>query len=267
MMHSRKEKLEIFGKLIDIMDELREKCPWDREQTFESLRNLTIEETYELSEAILEKNFLDIKKELGDLLLHIVFYSRLGSEINEFDVADVIASLNEKLIFRHPHVFGDIKVKDSRNVKENWEEIKMKEGNDSVLGGVPGGLPAMIKAGRIQEKVSAVGFDWSHKEEVWDKVFEELEELKQVAANDRIKTEEEVGDLLFSVINAARLYNIDPETALEKTNRKFIKRFNYLEQETIKKGKNLRDLSLDEMDKIWEKAKEREKENEDRAFF
>lgn len=258
-MYTKKEKLEIFANLIDIMDELREKCPWDKEQTFESLRNLTIEETYELSEAILEKDLTKIKKELGDLLLHIVFYSRIASEIKKFDIGDVMHSLNEKLIFRHPHVFGDVKVENSKNVKENWEEIKMREGNDSILGGVPSGLPAMIKANRIQEKVSAVGFDWSRKEQVWDKVSEELEETKQVAGFNKNKTEEEIGDLLFSVINAARLYNIDPETALEKTNRKFITRFNYLEQQTIKKGKNLRSMALAEMDKIWEKAKEIEK--------
>ncbi len=258
-MYTKKEKLEIFAKLIDIMDQLREQCPWDREQTFESLRNLTIEETYELSEAILEKDFTKIKKELGDLLLHIVFYSRIASENKKFDIGDVMHSLNEKLIFRHPHVFGDVKVDNSQNVKENWEEIKMREGNDSVLGGVPSGLPAMIKANRIQEKVSAVGFDWSRKEQVWDKVSEELEEAKQVAGFNKDKTEEEIGDLLFSVINAARLYSIDPETALEKTNRKFITRFNYLEQQTIKKGKNLRSMALAEMDKIWEKAKEIEK--------
>lgn len=257
-MNTKKEKLEAFVKLIDIMDELREKCPWDREQTFETLRNLTIEETYELSEAILEENFIKIKKELGDLLLHIVFYSRIGSEHEKFDIGDVLHSLNEKLIFRHPHVFGEIKVKDSNNVKENWEEIKLKEGNDSVLSGVPAGLPAMIKANRIQEKVRAVGFDWSRREQVWDKVLEELEELKMVIDSDKDKMEEEFGDLLFSIINAARLYDIDPESALEKTNRKFIKRFNYLEQQTIKKGKNLRKMTLDEMDSVWEEAKQKE---------
>ena len=244
-MHTKKEKLKAFEKLIDIMDELREKCPWDREQTMESIRNLTIEETYELSEAILEQNYMKIKKELGDLLLHIVFYSKIGSESQEFDIGDVIDSLNEKLIFRHPHVFGEVKVRDAVNVKENWEELKIKEGNDSVLGGVPGGLPALIKANRIQEKVKAVGFDWNVREEVWDKVFEELSELRQVIiSNDSNQIEEELGDLLFSVINAARLYNVDPESALERTNRKFIKRFNYLEEKTLKKGKNLRQMSL-----------------------
>ena len=258
-MHTKEEKLKAFEKLIDVMDELREKCPWDREQTLESLRNLTIEETYELSEAILENNYTKIKKELGDLLLHIVFYSRIGFESQKFDIADVINSLNEKLIFRHPHVFGEVKVKDAKNVKENWEELKIKEGNDSVLGGVPAGLPAMIKANRIQEKVRAVGFDWNVKEEVWDKIFEELNELRQVIVNyDGDKIEEEFGDLLFSVINAARLYNIDPESALERTNRKFIKRFNYLEENTIKKGKNLRKMTLLEMDEIWEEAKKRD---------
>ena len=258
-MHTKKEKLKAFEKLIDIMDELREKCPWDREQTMESIRNLTIEETYELSEAILEQNYMKIKKELGDLLLHIVFYSKIGSESQEFDIGDVIDSLNEKLIFRHPHVFGEVKVRDAVNVKENWEELKIKEGNDSVLGGVPGGLPALIKANRIQEKVKAVGFDWNVREEVWDKVFEELSELRQVIiSNDSNQIEEELGDLLFSVINAARLYNVDPESALERTNRKFIKRFNYLEEKTLKKGKNLRQMSLAEMDEIWEEAKKRD---------
>ena len=258
-MHTKNGKLKAFEKLIDIMDELREKCPWDREQTMESIRNLTIEETYELSEAILEQNNTKIKKELGDLLLHIVFYSKIGSETQKFDIGDVIDSLNEKLIFRHPHVFGEVKVKDAGQVKENWEELKMKEGNNSVLGGVPLGLPAMIKANRIQEKVKAVGFDWTVREEVWDKIFEEMDELRQVIAEyDSDKIEEEFGDLLFSVINAARLYKIDPESALERTNRKFIRRFNYLEEQTINKGKNLRQMSLGEMDEIWEEAKKRD---------
>ncbi len=255
-MHTKQEKLEAFGKLIDIMDELREKCPWDKEQTFDTLRNLTIEEVYELSEAILEYNYVDIKKELGDLLLHIIFYSRIASEDMKFDIGDVINALNKKLIFRHPHVFGEVTVKDANNVKENWEEIKMKEGNHSVLGGVPSGLPALIKANRIQEKARAVGFDWNVKEQVWDKVEEELNELLQgISLSQKEKIEEEFGDLLFSIVNAARLYDIDPESALERTNRKFIKRFKYLESKTIKNGKNLRKMTLEEMDAIWNEAK------------
>ena len=255
-MHTKKKKQEVFGRLLDIMDELREKCPWDKLQTMESLRNLTIEETYELAEAISGSSIENIKKELGDLLLHIVFYARIGSESGEFDIADIIESLNEKLIFRHPHVFGNVQVKDAENVKENWEEIKMKEGNHSVLGGVPSGLPAMIKANRIQEKVRAIGFDWDKKEQIWDKVKEELSELQNaVSHNDHKHTEAEFGDLLFSVINAARLYGVDPESALEKTNRKFIKRFKYLEDQTIKKGMSLKEMTLDEMNLVWEESK------------
>ncbi|MBN2348799.1 MAG: nucleoside triphosphate pyrophosphohydrolase [Bacteroidales bacterium] len=252
-----KEKLATFEQLLNIMDELREKCPWDREQTFESLRNLTIEETYELADAILERNFEDIKKELGDILLHIVFYARLGSEIGAFDIKDVLESINKKLIFRHPHVFGDIDVKgDSRQVVKNWEELKIKEGNKSVLGGVPGSLPAMIKANRIQEKVRAVGFDWDEKSQIWEKVKEELGELEdEIGKMDKEKMENEFGDLFFSLINAARLYNVDPETALERTNKKFIKRFNYLEDNTLKKGRKLKNMTLDEMNAIWDEAK------------
>ncbi len=255
-MNSKEKKLEAFGRLIDIMDELREKCPWDREQTFESLRNLTIEETYELADAILEKDMTGIPREMGDLLLHIVFYAKLGSETGHFDIADVCEALSEKLIFRHPHVFGDTKVSGSTNVLENWEDLKIKEGNKTVLGGVPKSLPAMIKANRIQDKARAVGFDWDKREQIWDKVHEELEELREVIEEgDQEKIEDEFGDLFFSVINAARLYQVDPETALERTNKKFIKRFNYLEQQTLHKGKSLRDMNLDEMNVIWEKAK------------
>ena len=252
-----KEKLEAFERLLIIMDELREKCPWDRKQTFESLRNLTIEETYELADAIIEKNTEEIKKELGDLMLHLVFYSKIGSETNAFDIKSVLDSISEKLIFRHPHVFGDTDVKNNPEiVKKNWEELKMREGNDSVLGGVPNSLPAMIKANRIQEKVRAVGFDWEEPGQIWEKVQEELNEFKEeVNKMDRDKMEAEFGDLLFSVINAARLYDIDPETALEKTNKKFIKRFNYLENNTLKKGKKLNNMTLDEMNAIWEEAK------------
>lgn len=257
------EKLRSFERLLDIMDELREKCPWDREQTMESIRNLTIEESYELADAILQKDMLDIKKELGDLLLHIVFYSKIASETNDFTIKDVIDSLCEKLIYRHPHVFGDVDVNDSsQKVTENWEELKQKEkdGNKMVLSGVPGSLPALIKATRIQEKVRAVGFDWEAREQIWDKVHEELDELKEeVKANNTENIEKEFGDLLFSVVNAARLYNVDPETALERTNLKFIDRFNYLENNTIKKGRSLRTMSLDEMNEIWEEAKKFDK--------
>lgn len=256
-MHTKKEKLEAFGRLLDIMDELREKCPWDKVQTMESLRNLTIEETYELAEAISENNLNEIKKELGDLLLHVVFYARIAAEAESFDIADVINSINDKLIFRHPHVFGDVIVKDAQNVKENWEDIKMREGNKSVLGGVPAGLPSMIKASRIQEKVRAVGFDWDKREQVWEKVNEELEELKQaISENDNKEIMSEFGDLIFSIINAARLYEVDPESALELTNRKFIKRFRYLEAKILNKGINLREMTLDEMNSLWEEAKE-----------
>ncbi len=251
-----KRKLDSFKRLLEIMDELRVKCPWDREQTFESLRNLTIEETYELADAISEGDTSEIKKELGDLLLHIVFYAKIASEINEFDIQGVIDALCEKLIFRHPHVFGDVAVKDSSDVKKNWEELKQMEGPRSVLSGVPKGLPALIKANRVQEKVRAVGFDWDEREQIWDKVEEELTELKdEIKSNNVQEIEKEFGDLLFSVVNAARLYGVDPETALEKTNRKFINRFNYLEEQTIKKGNSLKNMSLDEMNTMWEEAK------------
>ena len=255
-MNNLDEKLKAFERLLDIMDELREKCPWDRQQTLESLRNLTIEETYELADAISEEDFEDIKKELGDLMLHIVFYSKIGSENRLFDIADVINGLNEKLIFRHPHVFGDVNVNTAGEVVENWEQIKRKEGHKSVLGGVPKSLPAMIKANRIQEKARAVGFDWDEPHQIWDKVKEEIEELEQASAEgDPEKIRAEFGDLLFSLINTARLYEVDPETALEKTNRKFIKRFRFLEKQTLEKGLDLRDMTLDEMNVIWEKAK------------
>lgn len=250
---------EVFQRLIGIMDDLRTRCPWDREQTFESIRPLTIEETYELSEAILEKDYNLIRKELGDLLLHIVFYSKIAQEDNKFDIVDVINSLCEKLIYRHPHIYGEVKVNDASRVVENWEQLKIKEkdGNKTVLSGVPTALPALIKANRIQEKVRAVGFDWDDRSQVWDKVQEELNELRHevevTQSPDDI--ENEFGDLLFSLVNAARLYGIDPETALERTNRKFIKRFEYLEQRTIKQGRSLRDMTLDEMNQIWEEAK------------
>lgn len=253
-----KKKLESFRKLLEIMDELREKCPWDRVQTNESLRNLTLEEAYELADAISDNNSDEIKMELGDLLLHIVFYAKIASEEHKFDIGDVIDGLCEKLIFRHPHVFGDVDVKnDPENVKKNWEELKQREGPDSVLAGVPNALPALIKANRIQEKVRAVGFDWDVPEQIWDKISEELNELThEVKQRNESEIEKEFGDLLFSVVNAARLYGVDPENALEKTNRKFIKRFDYLEKQTIKKGRSLKDMTLDEMNKIWEEAKQ-----------
>jgi XTP/dITP diphosphohydrolase len=250
------EKLKAFERLLIIMDELREKCPWDKKQTIESLRQLTIEETYELTEAIADNNLSDIKKELGDILLHIVFYSRIASENNYFDITGVINSLCEKLIFRHPHVFGDINVKDDVEVKSNWESLKIKEGNRSVLAGVPMSLPPLAKALRIQDKVRSVGFDWDEPQQIWDKVKEEISELEtEISKQDKTKMESEFGDVLFSLVNAARLYNIDPELALERTNKKFIKRFNYLEEQTIKKGKSLQDMTLDEMNVFWEKAK------------
>lgn len=253
-----KKELEAFDRLLGIMDELREKCPWDQKQTIESLRTLTIEETYELADAIIKNDMQEIKKELGDLMLHIVFYAKIGSEKKEFDITDVIQGISEKLIHRHPHVFGDVEVKDHREVEENWEEIKMKEKDrdPSVLSGVPDSLPALVKANRIQQKVRGVGFDWDERSQIWDKVKEELTELEhEIEAEDQKKIEAEFGDLLFSLINAARLYDIDPETALERTNKKFIKRFNYLEEQTIKKGRSLRNMNLDEMNVVWEAAK------------
>ena len=254
-----KKELAAFERLIDIMNELREKCPWDRKQTKESLRTLTIEETYELADAIIKNDMQELKKELGDLLLHIVFYAKIGSEKNAFDLTDVIEGINKKLIHRHPHVFGDVNVKDSREVEENWESIKLKEKDrkKTVLSGVPESLPALVKANRIQQKVRGVGFDWDERNQIWDKVKEELSELQQeVETEDYDKVEAEFGDLFFSLINAARLYDIDPETALERTNKKFVKRFNYLESQTLKKGISLKDMTLDEMNVVWEKSKE-----------
>ena len=253
-----KETLKSFGKLLKIMDELRLKCPWDKKQTFESLRNLTTEEVYELTNAIFEKNMDDVKKELGDILLHIVFYAKLGSENNSFNMKDVIDNINEKLIYRHPHVFGEVKVQNATEVEENWEQLKLKEknGNKSVLSGIPKTMPACVKAFRIQDKARGVGFDWEDKNQIWDKVNEELEEVKQeIKNNNQENIEAEFGDLLFSVINACRLYHVHPEDALEKTNRKFIKRFSYLEEHTLKKGIDLRNMSLEEMDIYWNEAK------------
>lgn len=255
-------KLDAFKELLAIMDQLREKCPWDKKQTLESLRKLTIEETYELGDAILKNDLQEVKKELGDLMLHIVFYAKIGSEKGEFDIADVLEGINKKLIYRHPHIFGDVEVNGSaEKVAENWEALKLKEkgGNKRVLEGVPAAMPALVKANRIQEKVRGVGFDWEYKEQVWEKVKEEVDELSdEINRVDNDKIEAEFGDLLFAVVNAARLYGVDPEAALERTNLKFIKRFNYLESKTMMKGKSLHDMSLDEMNEIWEEAKKTE---------
>jgi MazG family protein len=258
-MSDKEKSYAEFKRLLDIIDELRGKCPWDMKQTNESLRKLTIEETYELADSISSGSDDGIKNELGDLMLHIVFYAKIGSEKGVFTMADVLEGINKKLIYRHPHVFSDVKVtRGASEVEENWEQLKIKEnkGYKPVLSGVPTSLPAIIKANRIQEKVRGVGFDWEKREQIWDKVMEEISELKEEIKNrDTEKIESELGDVLFSLINASRLYEIDPEAALEKTNRKFIKRFNYLENETMKKGISLHDMSLDEMNVIWEQAK------------
>lgn len=253
-----KETLSSFENLLRIMEELRAKCPWDSVQTFESIRPLTIEETYELADAIIKNNTTDIKKELGDILLHIVFYSQIGSETNDFNIKDVCDTLTQKLIYRHPHIFGEQKADDASQVEKNWEQLKLKEkgGNKTVLSGVPNGLPALIKSYRIQDKARNVGFDWEEKEQVWAKVKEEYEELQvEISKMEKDKMENEFGDLLFSLVNAARLYNIDPENALEKTNQKFIQRFNYLEEKTKQLGKTLKEMTLAEMDVIWNEAK------------
>lgn len=259
-----KEKaIREFARLLDIMDELRTKCPWDMKQTNQTLRKLTIEETYELADAILQDDNDGIRKELGDLMLHVTFYAKIGSEKELFDMGDVLEGINNKLVYRHPHVFGDVNVtRGAREVEENWEKLKMTEHTEykPVLSGVPVSLPATIKANRIQEKVRGVGFDWNSREQIWDKVTEELDELKQAIASGRkVNIESELGDLFFSLINAARLYEIDPESALEKTNRRFMKRFNYLEQKTLAKNLSLHDLTLDEMNEIWEEAKQFDK--------
>ena len=259
----REKTISEFNRLLDIMDELRIKCPWDMKQTNQTLRKLTIEETYELADAILQDDNDSIKKELGDLMLHVTFYAKIGSEKGLFDMGDVLESICNKLVYRHPHVFGDVSVtRGAREVEENWEKLKMNEhaSYKPVLSGVPSSLPATVKANRIQEKVRGVGFDWDSREQIWDKVTEELDELKQeIASGRKVDIESELGDLFFSLINAARLYEIDPEAALEKTNRKFIKRFSYLEEKTLAKGLSLRDLSLDEMNEIWEEAKQFDK--------
>ncbi len=253
-----KEKLEAFQKTLEIFDELRQKCPWDKKQTNESLRVLTIEETFELSDAILKQNSGDIKKELGDILLHILFYAKIAEEKKEFDIAEVCKSLSEKLIFRHPHIFGNVEANTSLQVEKNWEQLKLKEkdGNKTILGGVPDGLPSMIKAHRIQDKARSAGFDWNKKEDVWIKVQEEITELnKEIDDQNEDQMEAEFGDLFFSLINAARLYNINPDNALERTNQKFIRRFNYVESETKKRGLNLSNMTLSEMDELWNEAK------------
>ena len=259
IMHTKEEKMEAFGRLLDIMDDLREKCPWDRVQTRESLRTNTIEETFELSEAILKDHPEEIKKELGDLLLHIVFYAKIGQEKGEYDIKDVCDALCEKLIYRHPHVYGTTDVQGSTSrVEQNWEQLKLKEkdGNRTVLDGVPTSLPALIKAYRMQDKARNVGFDWERREQVWDKVSEELGELRaELDRADADASEAEMGDFLFSVINAARLYGINPDNALERTNAKFRRRFDYLEAQTIRRGRSLKDMTLAEMDAIWDEAK------------
>lgn len=255
-MNSRAQQLEAFNRLLDIMDDLREKCPWDQKQTLESLRHLTIEETYELADAILDNDLEEVKNELGDVLLHIVFYAKIGSEKKAFDIADVANAISDKLIHRHPHIYGDVVVKDEEEVKRNWEQLKLKEGKNSVLEGVPKSLPALVKANRIQDKVAGVGFDWEEPQQVWEKVQEELSELnEEVKNNNTDAIEAEFGDVLFSIINYARFINVNPENALERTNKKFIKRFQFLEEAAKKEGKELSDMSLVEMDVHWENSK------------
>lgn len=254
-MTTLEEKKEAFARLLTIMDELRAQCPWDKKQTFDTLRILTIEETYELADAIIKKDLQEIKKEIGDLMLHMVFYAKIGSETNDFDITSVLHSVCDKLVERHPHIYGDVKVENEEQVKANWEKIKLKTGNKSVLEGVPQSLPAMVKAIRIQEKARGVGFDWDNRDQVWEKVGEELGELKAEVEKNSDKIEDEFGDLLFSLINYARFVGVNPEDALERTNRKFIQRFKYLETESAKDGKQLGEMSLEEMDAYWNKAK------------
>jgi XTP/dITP diphosphohydrolase len=254
------EKITAFKKLLEVMDELRAQCPWDKQQTFESLRHLTIEETYELSEAVLDNDVDSIKKELGDLMLHLVFYAKIGSEKGNFDFGDVLNHIIEKLVYRHPHIYGDVIVKDAKNVKENWEKIKLNEGRESVLSGVPVSLPPLVKAYRIQEKAKGVGFDWEKPEQVWEKVIEELNELKHEVeiSRDKNKMEHELGDLIFALVNYARFIGVNPEDALERTNKKFINRFQHLESKAKAMGKSLKDMTLEEMDVFWEEAKKME---------
>jgi XTP/dITP diphosphohydrolase len=252
------EKLKAFERLLTIMDELREKCPWDQKQTMESLRHLSIEEMYELSDAIIEGDLQEVKKELGDLMLHMVFYAKIGSEKGAFDVADVLNGVCDKLIHRHPHIYGDVEVADEEEVKANWEKLKLKEGKRSVLEGVPASLPSLIKAGRIQDKARGVGFDWDNADQVWEKVNEELSELKQEVDANSDRVASEFGDVLFSLINYARFLGVNPDDALERANRKFIRRFTYLEGESAKDGRTLSEMTLEEMDEYWDRAKELE---------
>jgi len=262
-MHSREEQLQAFGRLLDIMDDLREKCPWDRKQTFDSLRQNTIEETYELATAISRHDMNEISKELGDVLLHVVFYAKMGSETGDFDIADVCNRLCDKLIFRHPHVYGEEAAQNAEEVSKLWEQVKLKEkgGNKTVLGGIPDSLPSLVKAYRIQDKVANVGFDWKQREDVWEKVKEEIAEFEEELTSERVneltneRVSEEFGDLMFALINAARLYKIKPDNALEQTNLKFIRRFNYIEQRAKEQRKDLKDMSLEEMDALWNEAK------------
>ncbi|APY12073.1 nucleoside triphosphate pyrophosphohydrolase [Seonamhaeicola sp. S2-3] len=255
-MNSRQDQLQAFDRLLTIMDELRVQCPWDKKQTMETLRHLTIEETYELGDAILDNNLEEVKKELGDVLLHIVFYSKIGSETNDFDIADVCNQICEKLISRHPHIYGNVDVENEDDVKRNWENLKLKEGNKSVLQGVPKSLPALVKANRIQEKVAGVGFDWEKPEQVWEKVQEELQEFQhEIKLGNKDAMESEFGDVMFSMVNYARFLNINPENALERTNKKFSKRFQYLEEKAKSLNKPLKDMTLAEMDVFWEEAK------------
>ena len=255
-MNTKEQKLEAFSQLLDIMDDLREKCPWDQKQTLQSLRHLTLEEVYELSDALLDEDMQEIKKELGDVLLHLIFYAKIGSEKGSFDIADVINSLNEKLIFRHPHIYGDVEVKDEEEVKQNWEKLKLKEGNKSVLSGVTKGTPSLIKAYRIQDKVKGIGFEFENAEDAWKKVDEELAEFH--AETDLDKKEQELGDVFFSLVNYARISGINPDTALERTNNKFINRFQQMENLALEKNLNLADLTLEKMDELWEEAKKKE---------
>ena len=262
-MHTREEQLAAFDRLLTIMDDLRVKCPWDRKQTFESLRQNTIEETYELASALIKKDMDEIAKELGDVLLHVIFYAKIASETNDFDIADVCNRLCDKLVFRHPHVYGEEAAKNAEEVSHLWEQVILKEkgGNKTVLGGIPEALPALVKAYRIQDKAANVGFDWEQKEDVWDKVREEISEFENELKNDAsTNREEEFGDLLFSLVNVARLYKLKPDNALEKTNQKFTRRFNYIEQQAIAQGRSLSEMTLDEMETLWQEAKKQTNE-------
>jgi XTP/dITP diphosphohydrolase len=251
------KRLKAFERLLNIMDDLRKDCPWDKEQTMETLRHLTIEEVYELSDAILDKNLNEVKGELGDLMLHLVFYSKIGSEKKAFDITDVLEAISDKLVYRHPHIYGDVKVNGAEEVKDNWEKLKLKEGKKSVLEGVPKSLPPLVKAYRIQEKVKGVGFEWKERDQVWDKVIEEMHELKHEVDTSapKEKVEDELGDLLFAIVNYARYVGVNPEDALERTNKKFIRRFQFIETESGKEGKKVEDMTLEEMDVYWNKAK------------